>query len=190
MDAADTSTGPDDGRERAHMGRPDETPGSPEAPSEGSVIDRGVTWVRDVGAEVAALPETLRAFREGVARFREVTERLETATEAIGRVNAHGENTGLYDAIRRLDATATALEREALAARERLPGRELVETAARDIQSALTALGGIVAGPVRAGRGRPPGPTQAAEPAEPVGSFEPAEPEKAEDPRRDPGPRR
>lgn len=137
----------------------DSAPPGDDATADTGTVRAVVEWVRGVTGEVAALPETLRSFREGVAQFREVTGRLETATETIDRVNAHGESTGLFDALRRLDDTARALEREALNARDRLPGREILESATRDMQTVLGALSGFVTGPARAGfaAGRPPG---------------------------------
>jgi hypothetical protein len=65
-------------------------------------------WRRQVTAELAALPETLRLFREGIDNFQRLTKRLLDATESIE------EFTQLYagaiaDCRRRMEEAGRAL---------------------------------------------------------------------------------
>jgi hypothetical protein len=71
-------------------------------------------WRREVMAELAALPETLRVFREGIDNFQRITKRLLDATESIE------EFTQLYagaiaDGRRRIEEAGRALLEQATA---------------------------------------------------------------------------
>jgi hypothetical protein len=103
--------------------------------------DRGLPWVegieqwrRQLVAELAALPETLRLFREGIDNFQRITKRLLDASESIEQF------TQLYvgamaDGRRRMEEAGNAL-REQMAAGSADP----VRTAVSDVAKALSVM--------------------------------------------------
>lgn len=97
-------------------------------------------WRRELGGELAALPDTLRRFREGVANFHVVSQRLAGTTEALERVQQHVEATGLVDAARRLDEATSAVERQVAAVRAGAPGFERAEAAVAELNKTLTGM--------------------------------------------------
>lgn len=94
-------------------------------------------WRRQVTAELAALPETLRLFREGIDNFQRITKRLLDATESIE------EFTQLYagaiaDGRRRMEDAGRALL-EQMAAEPADP----VRTAVGDVAKAFSVMAGL-----------------------------------------------
>jgi uncharacterized protein with PIN domain len=65
-------------------------------------------WRRQLTAELEALPETLRLFREGVSNFQRITARLLDATEALEQVTALYVG-GMDEAKSRLDDASRSL---------------------------------------------------------------------------------
>ncbi len=81
-------------------------------------------WGRNLGAELAVLPQTLASWREGVDNFQRVARRLADATESLERVT-------------RVQADAMNAMRDQLAS---TPGGERVAGAFGDINEALGGL--------------------------------------------------
>jgi hypothetical protein len=92
------------------------------------------SWRRQITAELAALPETLRLFREGIDNFQRVTKRLLDATEGIE------EFTQLYagaitDGRHRIEEARNAI-REQMASAPADP----VGTAVAEVAKALSIM--------------------------------------------------
>jgi hypothetical protein len=108
-------------------------------------------WSKRLSEELSTLPDTLVEFREGVANFRAVSERLERVTIALERILAHAEASGLTEAVRRVDETALAVERQLSALRRNAPGADLAGQALGNLQHAMENLAAFVPGfPARA----------------------------------------
>jgi hypothetical protein len=91
-------------------------------------------WRRQLVAELASLPETLRLFREGIDNFQRITKRLLDASESIEQF------TRLYagamaDGRRRMEEAGNAL-REQMTASPADP----VRSAVSDVAKALSAM--------------------------------------------------
>jgi hypothetical protein len=91
-------------------------------------------WRRQLIAELAALPETLRLFREGIDNFQRITKRLLDATESIEQFSRVYEGA-MADSRRRIEEAGAAL-RDQLAAG---PG-DPVRAAVGDVAKALAAM--------------------------------------------------
>jgi hypothetical protein len=97
-------------------------------------------WRRDLVAEVVALPETLRQFREGVATFQVVGRRLADSSEALEQVNELYSLT-FSDRVRQVTDATAALQRQLARARTaRPPGSDLLEQAVEDFNRTVGAL--------------------------------------------------
>lgn len=96
-------------------------------------------WRRQLETELRALPETLADFREAVANFRVVANRLADSTEGIERMREFYAQ-GSLDASRRLEEAMSALQRRATAAKAVLPGAEIVQSAMEELGRAVSAL--------------------------------------------------
>ena len=68
-------------------------------------------WQRDLSAELVKLPETLRQFREGVANFNVVSQRLAQSTEGIERLNRMYA-AGVEETVQRMSGAAAALQKQ------------------------------------------------------------------------------
>ena len=73
-----------------------------------SAWERFGDWRRRLVSEAAALPDTLRSFREGVASFQVVSRRLEASTESLEAFNEVYDAT-MGDTARRSAEAATAV---------------------------------------------------------------------------------
>lgn len=82
------------------------------------------SWRRRVSVELAALPETLSQFRDGVENFQRVAKRLAVATESLEQINQL--QTGALRALR--DQIASA------------PGGSAVTSALDDLTETLARL--------------------------------------------------
>lgn len=96
-----------------------------------------VSWARHLYRELAMLPDTLDSFRKGVMAFQETAERLNRSSEALSRAGHHAEAVGLTGALRGLDTAARALEHQAAATLNHIPGMKQVQGAAGDLAHAL-----------------------------------------------------
>ena len=96
-------------------------------------------WRRQLATELRALPKTLSDFREGVANFRVVANRLADTTEGIERIREFYA-AGSLDATRRLEEAMSAVQRRATAAKAALPGTELVQAAMDELGRAVSAM--------------------------------------------------
>jgi hypothetical protein len=97
-------------------------------------------WRRDLVAELAALPETLRQFREGVASFQVVGKRLADGTEALEQFNEL-YSLGVGDRVRQLTDASSALQRQLARARAARPsGSDVLEQAVDDFNRTVAAL--------------------------------------------------
>ena len=73
--------------------------------------ERFQEWRTDLVDELRVLPKTLREFREGVANFRVVSERLARSTEGVERVNElYASSIG--DTVNRVTERASAVQRQ------------------------------------------------------------------------------
>lgn len=94
-------------------------------------------WRADLLEELRVLPRTLREFREGVANFRVVSERLARSTEGIERYNElYASRIG--ETVTRVTETAAAVQRQLDSVRGRAEpdARKAVE----DLTQSLAAL--------------------------------------------------
>ena len=96
-------------------------------------------WRQELETELKALPQTLADFREAVANFRVVANRLADSTEGIERMREFYA-AGSVDATRRLDEARSALQRGASAAKAVLPGADLVQAAMDELGRAVSAM--------------------------------------------------
>ncbi len=96
-------------------------------------------WRRQLAIELKALPTTLADFRDGVANFRVVANRLADTTEGIERMREFYA-AGSLDATRRLEEAMSAVQRRASAAKAALPGTELVQAAMDELGRAVSAM--------------------------------------------------
>jgi hypothetical protein len=92
-------------------------------------------WQTSLNSELSALPETLRQFREGVANFQRITQRLLDATEATEQFTKLSAG-GMAEVGRRLDEAARVL-RENMAKFER---DDRTSSAVDEFTDALSAL--------------------------------------------------
>src|ERR1700730_1655121 len=91
-------------------------------------------WRRSVTAELEALPETLRLFREGVSNFQRITARLLDATDAMEQFTRK-YTSGVADARRRLDAAGESLREQVTSATD-----DPVRGAVEEFTKALSAM--------------------------------------------------
>jgi hypothetical protein len=96
-------------------------------------------WRQQLETELRALPQTLADFREAVANFRVVANRLADSTEGIERMREF-YTAGSLDATRRLEEARSALQRRASAAKTVLPGADLVQAAMDELGRAVSAM--------------------------------------------------
>ena len=96
-------------------------------------------WRQQLETELRALPQTLADFREAVANFRVVANRLADSTEGIERMREFYA-AGSLDATRRLEEARSALQRRASAAKAVLPGADLVQAAMDELGRAVSAM--------------------------------------------------
>jgi hypothetical protein len=96
-------------------------------------------WRQRLVTELKVLPQTLAEFREAVANFRVVANRLAESTEGIERIREFYA-AGSHDATRRLEEAMTALQRRASAAKAALPGTEIVQAAMDELGRAVSAM--------------------------------------------------
>jgi hypothetical protein len=97
-------------------------------------------WRDDVAGELTRLPETLSQFREGVANFQVVGQRLADSTEALEQLNDF-YSAGVSDRVRQLSDATAALQRQLAKARTtRPPGADLLEQAVEDFNRTVASL--------------------------------------------------
>ena len=97
-------------------------------------------WRRRVGDELAALPDTLRGFREGTANFQVIAERLARATERLEELGELYAATGAVDTVRRMNEAASILQRQVAAVRSGTPGLDRLGTALDDFTRTVSSL--------------------------------------------------
>ncbi len=107
-------------------------------PLEGLPWVNGIeAWRKELTAELVALPETLRTFREGVSNFQRITKRLLDATEAFETVTALYTG-GVADARKRLDEATRAMREQAVDASG--SSSERLGSAVEEVTKALAAM--------------------------------------------------
>ena len=108
-------------------------------------------------AELAALPETLRQFKEGVANLRAVSQRLADVTEAMERLSPLSP-AAAADAARRLEDAFARVQTQAATARATIPGADTVNAAIEELGRAVSAMADLnpLLRPFRSPRPNPP----------------------------------
>jgi hypothetical protein len=96
-------------------------------------------WRQRLESELRALPQTLADFREAVANFRVVANRLAESTEGIERMREFYA-AGSLDATRRVEEAMSALQRRASAAKAAVPGVDIVQAAMDELGRAVSAM--------------------------------------------------
>jgi hypothetical protein len=105
-------------------------------PFEGVPWIEGIdAWRQALTAELAALPDTLGLFREGVGNFQRITKRLLDATEAIEQFTTFYAS-GMADAGHKLEEAAKAM-RDQVAS---IGAGDRVNSAADEVTRALSAM--------------------------------------------------
>jgi len=112
----------------------------------GERIDRIGTWRKDLSAELATLPDSLRRFREAISDLQRITERLEYATVGIETMMRHADNSGLTDAMRQLDQAAMAVEKQLAEMRDAVPGAGLVGQTVTELHRNIDSVVGLLSG--------------------------------------------
>ena len=96
-------------------------------------------WQRDLTAELVKLPETLRQFREGVANFNVVSQRLAQSTEGIERLNRI-YSTGVDETVRRMTGAAAVLQKQLDTSTPGRPPADAVRSAIEDFNRSVSSL--------------------------------------------------
>ena len=105
-------------------------------------FDRFNTWRTELTEEAMALPQTMADLRLIIQDLRQVSNRLEKATEGLEMLLRRAESSGIAPMARQLDAAASEIEQQLrnLGA----PGADqVVGRAVEDIQSAVKAFSPI-----------------------------------------------
>ncbi|MGI9624900.1 MAG: hypothetical protein ACR2PK_18880 [Acidimicrobiales bacterium] len=103
-------------------------------------LERMTKWTTDLTREAALLPQTLAELRETITDLRQVSARLEGATEGLEVMLNRAESTGVAPLARRLDALATDMEAQLRDLSSQAPGAGLVTQVAEDLQKTLDAF--------------------------------------------------
>lgn len=110
-------------------------------------IDQLNTWRTELTKEAVLLPQTLAELRATIADLRQVSKRLERATEGIELLLDQAESTGVAPMARQLNAAATEMQQQLRDLQSQVPGSEIVGQAVDEVQRTLTALTGLIPKP-------------------------------------------
>jgi len=101
-------------------------------------------WRTDLTKEAAVLPQTLAELRESIADLRQVSRRLERATEGFELLLNQAESSGIAPLARQLDAAATEMQQQLRELQAQLPGGDVVGQAMDDLQRTFSTFTGLI----------------------------------------------